>query len=131
MNNKIKLLQDIKVLQDTKTAIDKELISLKKLLDFYRDCYKDAKQSGDFHTVIMASYIIFSLYDNIKSLRESYKDTCEELIKAYTQEIISIQNKEVDLIDELNKLYKMNAEINCKITLIREEVNKCTGDLNE
>ena len=114
----------IKQLHFTRTAIRKEIISLKKLLDFYRECYKDAKIDKDFNTVIMSSAIIFSLCNNIKSLQESYRDTCNKLIEEYTQEIISIQNKELNLIGELNKLYATKDSINQTIVRIRREVSE-------
>jgi uncharacterized coiled-coil DUF342 family protein len=118
MNDKIKQLLD------TKTVIKKEIISLNKLLAFYRECYKNAKIDTDFNTVILSASIIFTICNNIKSLQESYRDTCNELIEEYTQEIISIQNKEINLIDELNKLYNIKDEINQKIVLIRREVSE-------
>lgn len=125
MNNKITELLHIKA------ALKKEIISLKKLLDFYREHYNNAKIDTDFNTVILSASIIFSLYDNIKSLQDSYKDTCNELIETYTQEIIAIQNKEINLVDELNKLYNTKDSINNKIVLIRREVNECIEDLKE
>lgn len=118
MNNKIKQLED------TKIAIKKEIISLNKLLPFYREHYNSAKIDTDFNTVLLSASIIFSLYDNIRSLQESYRNICNELIEEYTQEIISIQNKEINLVDELNKLYATKEDINNKIVRIRREVSE-------